>query len=135
MRVLHFVAGGAAAAGLLILAASPAYAQHVTVGGWSAPPRQHGGFRGGHGFNVQFFWDDREVVVVEREVVREVPAAPPPPPEPPAPPRKPFVIGSTYASLPGGCMKLIEGGASYYYCSGDWYRQLGRDQYRAVAQP
>jgi hypothetical protein len=44
------------------------------------------------------------------------------------------VIGASYASLPGGCMKWIEGGASYYYCGGEWYRQLGK-QYRAVARP
>jgi hypothetical protein len=45
------------------------------------------------------------------------------------------VIGASYAELPGGCMKWIEGGASYYYCGGgEWYRQLGK-QYRAVARP
>ena len=54
-------------------------------------------------------------------------------------PRKPYVIGGTYASLPPqGCMKLIEDGASYYFCSGEWYRQLGAGRgakYRAVARP
>jgi hypothetical protein len=55
-------------------------------------------------------------------------------------PRKPYVIGSTYASLPPqGCMKLIEDGASYYFCGGgEWYRPLGdgRDsKYRAVVKP
>ena len=55
----------------------------------------------------------------------------PPRPAPPlkergeeAPPRKPYVIGNSYASLPGGCMKMIEEGAHYYYCGGgEWYRQ------------
>jgi hypothetical protein len=78
-------------------------------------------------------------IVVEREVVRvverEVPvAAPPVVVAPPPPPRKPYVIGASYATLPGGCMKMIEEGVSYYYCSGEWYRQMGK-QYRAVAKP
>ena len=72
------------------------------------------------------------------EVVRDEPAPtradPPPPPEP----RKPYVIGRSYSSLPGGCMKLIQDGSSYYYCDGGWYRQLGAGrsaQYKAVARP
>jgi len=125
-------------AALLILAGSAADAEQRFVnGGWSGPPQRPGGIHGGgHGHRgvfVPFFWDDREVVVVEREIIREVPAAPPPPPEPPPPPRKPYVIGSTYASLPAGCMKLIENGASYYFCSGEWYRQMGK-QYKAVSR-
>jgi hypothetical protein len=128
-----------ATAALLILAASAADAQQrVVQGGWVNPPRPGGRMHGHRGFNVPFFFGDREVVVVEREIVREVPAAPPPPPEPPPPPRKPYAIGSTYASLPGGCMKLIEDGASYYYCGGEWYRQLPggpHAQYRAVREP
>ena len=94
----------------------------------------HFSWERGHGFKRGFFpifVVQREVpVIVEREVVREVAAAPPPPP-PPAP-RKPYVIGKSYASLPGGCMKLIEGGASYYHCGGEWYRQTG-SRYVAVA--
>jgi hypothetical protein len=44
------------------------------------------------------------------------------------------VIGASYASLPGGCMKMIEEGASYYYCGGgEWYKQTGK-LYRAVAR-
>jgi YHS domain-containing protein len=31
-------------------------------------------------------------------------------------------------------MKMIDGGVSYYHCSGEWYRQVG-GEYRAVAQP
>jgi hypothetical protein len=80
------------------------------------------------------------VWVVEREVPviveREVPVTPPP--APPLqeegknePPRKPYVIGNTYDSLPAGCMKMIEEGAAYYYCDGEWYRQEGKS-YRAV---
>ena len=35
-------------------------------------------------------------------------------------------------------MKLIDGGVSYYHCSGEWYRQVGSGsavQYKAVAAP
>jgi hypothetical protein len=34
-------------------------------------------------------------------------------------------------------MKMIEDGASYYYCSGEWYRQMGAGRsatYKAVAK-
>ncbi len=72
------------------------------------------------------------VHVIEREVVKEVPAAPPP--EPPPPPRKPYKLGASYDTLPSPCMKMIEGGASYYHCSGEWYRQAGA-QYVAIAAP
>ena len=85
-------------------------------------------------FNGGFILVEREYVpVVEREVVREVTVAEPPAAAPP-PPRKPYVIGRNYSSLPGGCMKIIEDGASYFYCSGEWYRQVGA-QYLAVAMP
>ena len=136
MKALHLLAASAAVAGLLIMPAAEARAQeHFVKGGWGNPPRPGGGH--GHGMHrghIPVFLGDREVVV-EREVVREVPpAAPPPPPEPPPPPRKPYVIGASYSSLPGGCMKMIEAGGSYYYCGGEWYRQVG-GQYRAVAQP
>lgn len=91
------------------------------------------GFNGGLGGGVWIV--EREVpVIVEREVViREVPApAVALPPEP----RKPYKLGASYASLPGGCMKMIEGGASYYWCGGaEWYRLVGGSQYRAVAKP
>ena len=132
---------------LLILAASPANAQqqgaygggprvtlpsHSNNFSWEGKP----GFRGG--FPGAFYVGDRETVtIIEREVVREVPAQPAvvvPPPEP----RKPYVIGATYASLPGGCMKMIEGVTSYYYCDGEWYRQIAEGRspaYKAVAKP
>jgi hypothetical protein len=108
----------------------PSHANHFS---WEG---RHGGFHG-HGGGVWILRQaqDERVIVVEREVVREKPAAAPATPAPPASPRKPYVIGASYASLPGGCMKWIEGGASYYYCGGgEWYRQLGK-QYRAVARP
>ena len=61
------------------------------------------------------------------------PGSPPLPPLPP--PRKPYVLGRTYDALPGGCMKLIQDGGSYYLCSGEWYRPLGGGRYLAIAQP
>jgi hypothetical protein len=130
---------------MLMFAASPASAQMSGFGGgpritlpgpppnfsWEGRPGFHGGFPGG------FFVGDRETVtIIEREIIREVPAEPaviaPPPP-----PRKPYAIGATYASLPDGCMKLIDAGVSYFYCGGEWYREVraGRDPlYRAVAR-
>lgn len=109
----------------------PGTAGHYDGGRWGGR-RGHGKHRGG--FFPGFVVVDREVpVIVEREVVREVVkevAA-----EPPPPPRKPFAVGASYASLPGGCMKMIEGSASYYYCGGgEWYQPEGK-QYRAVAAP
>ena len=159
MTSLHLSIASAAVAALMTLPASDAEAQarsslpptlfpNGSFGSGplgSVPPsavgrydgRHWGGRHGRHhrGFFPGFIIVEREVpVVIEREVVvREVaPAAPPPPP--PAP-RKPFVVGQSYASLPGGCMKMIEGAASYYYCGGgEWYRPVGK-QYRAIARP
>lgn len=91
-------------------------------------------------FNGGVIFVEREYVpVVEREVVREVTVAEPPAAAP-TPPRKPYVIGRNYSSLPGACMKIIEDGgkATYFYCSGEWYRQVGAGSaatYQAVAQP
>ena len=46
------------------------------------------------------------------------------------------MIGASYNSLPPeGCMKLIEAGESFYYCSGEWYRQVAARSYKAVARP
>jgi len=122
---------------LLLLAAAPAAAQSapVTSRPWLPlpPPPQGQGMNGTVNGGVIFV--EREYVpVVEREVVREVTVAEPPAAAPP-PPRKPYVIGRNYSSLPGPCMKIIEDGASYFYCSGEWYRQVGAGQYRAVARP
>ena len=95
-----------------------------------------GGFIGG-GFIGGGVWVvEREVpAYIAREVVvREVPVEAPPPPEP----REPHVIGKTYASLPGGCMKMIDEGVSYYGCSGEWYRETGSGssiRYTAVKAP
>lgn len=138
MKMLHQLALSAVLSAVLIFAASEADAQsRVVIGGWSGPPRHGGGgLHGKHGFGGFFAFPgyvvEREVVhVIEREVPVELP---PPPEEPPPPPREPYVLGKTYASLPGGCMKMIEEGASFYLCSGEWYRQVGK-QYKAVAQP
>jgi len=138
MKPLHLPAMSAAMAALLIVAAAEVAAQQRSAGGGPRitipPPAPIGSFGTFSGVIVV----EREVpVIVEREVVRDAqPAAPAPSPPPP---RKPYVIGNTYDSLPPeGCMKMIEGGASYYYCNGEWYRQVGggKDaQYRAVAQP
>ena len=131
MKALHLLGLSAAAAALLIFAATKADAGERSLGPRSPPPRPH------HGpvFGFPGVWVvEREVpVIVEREVVREVPVMVAPP-EPPPPPREAYVIGKSYASLPGGCMKMIEPGASYYWCSGEWYRQVGK-QYLAVAAP
>ena len=132
-----------AASAALIFAASAAEAQRRPVGGGfrSPPPAHHGGMHGKHGrhgFVFPVFLVERQApVIIEREVVREVPVVVEPPPPPP-PPREPYVLGKSYASLPGGCMKMIEEGASYYLCSGEWYRQVGSGRsakYKAVAQP
>jgi hypothetical protein len=100
-----------------------------------APPQPQPGMHGFHHFHNGggLLIIEAPPVIVEREVVREVPVeqhAPPPPP----PPRPAYVLGRTYASLPGGCMKMIERGATYYQCSGEWYRRVPSG-YRAVARP
>ena len=121
-------------AALLLAVAPAASASPLPPGGnRSPPPPPPAALPGFPAFPV-FFYDDEPTVIIEREVVREV-AVPQPAPPPPEPPREPWVLGRTYASLPGGCMKLIEGGASYYLCSGEWYRQVGARQYKAVARP
>lgn len=138
MKSFHPPALSAALAALALFAAAPqAEAQQRTVGsGLRLPPPAPPPIGEFHGFPG--------LIIVEREVPVIVERETPPPPvplTPPAPPsgeakeaRKPYVIGMTYSSLPGGCMKMIEGGASYYWCSGEWYRQMGK-QYRAVAKP
>jgi hypothetical protein len=125
---------------MLLLAAAPAGAQGapITSRPWLPPPPPPQGQMNGT-FNSGVIFVEREYVpVVEREIVREVTIAEPPAAAPP-PPRKPYVIGRNYGSLPPqACMKIIEDGAQYYYCSGEWYRQVGTcsaAQYKAVAQP
>lgn len=152
-----------AAAVLLALAPSGAPAQTVGAGGVLAPPiAMPGGgslypgngslypspvpsqgatrgartfHRGGHrGFaNDVFIYEEPDVVHDVVVVHDEASAAPEPPPPPPLP-REPYVIGRTYGSLPGGCLKMVEGGASYFRCSEGWYRQVGA-QYRAMGEP
>jgi hypothetical protein len=86
--------------------------------------------RGG-GFFPGFYYEREYVPVIEREIIREVPADPAPPP----PPRKPYVVGRSYDSLPDGCMKMIDRGAIFFQCSGEWYRQTAAGQYKAVSAP
>ena len=134
MRRKNFLAVSAVMSAALILVASAAHAQSRGVGSGfrhrPLPPAVgNGPFLGFPGIYVV----ERETVhVIEREVVKEVPAAPPP--EPPPVPRKPYKLGALYDDLPSPCMKMIEGGASYYHCSGEWYRQVG-GQYAAVKAP
>ena len=148
MKRRHLLVLSAAVAVAPVLAATSAQAQQRAVGG----PRitipshsNHFSWERGHGFHGGFggvFIVEREVpVIVEREMVREVPITPPPTPphQGEGSKRKPYVVGGTYASLPGGCMKMIEDGASYYFCGGgEWYRQTGDGsgaKYRGVARP
>jgi len=139
MKVFAIMVAGS----MLALGASDAAAQQRSASGARITfPSQANLFswERGHGFKRGFggvlIVQQQVPVIVERE-------APPPPAAVPlpeqgqggakAPPRKPYVIGSSYDSLPGGCMKMIEDGVSYYYCSGgEWYRQVGK-LYRAVA--
>jgi hypothetical protein len=136
MKGLHLLAVSAAMSALLIFAATGAAAQSRPVGGGPRhlpPPSVNGPILGFPGVFVV----EREVVhIIEREVVRDVPPAAPAAPAPE--PRKPYAIGSSYASLPGGCMKLIADGASYYHCSGEWYQRVTGGsgvQYVAVVGP
>ena len=138
MKVPRLLAVGAATAMLVI--ASGAEAQQRPIGGgprnW-LPANGHG-MHGQNRLFLPFFWvEQQDPVIIEKEVVKEVPVVVKDPPPPP--PREPYAIGKTYASLPSsGCMKMIEGGASYYLCSGEWYQQVGGDgaaKYKAVTQP
>jgi hypothetical protein len=133
MKALHLLGISAVMSAALC---SIAAAQSRGVGGGfrHLPPPQPPIADGFFGFPGVYVVE--RVHVIEREVIKEVPAAPPP--EPPPPPRKPYVIGASYDTLPGGCMKMIENGASFYLCSGEWYRQVGSDSgvsYKAVKAP
>ena len=135
MKGLHLLAISAAMSALLIFAAAEADAQRRPVGGGqrSMPPVHRNSIRG--------------IIIVERQVIQTVEpetdakqaVAPPAAPAAAAPePRKPYAIGSTYSSIPSGCMKLIEDGASYYHCNGEWYRSVSSGngvQYLAVRAP
>ena len=87
---------------------------------WDPPPRHDRGFGG---FAAPIWYGDHETLVIEKEVVREVPVAAPAPAVPP-PPRKPYRLGASYDSLPGPCLKLIDEGQSYFHCGGEWYREV-----------
>ncbi|HLO20335.1 MAG TPA: hypothetical protein VK192_07570 [Sphingomicrobium sp.] len=93
----------------------------------------HRGPRRGFNGGVVLFEEPEVIhdVVVVHDQAAEQPAPPPPPPLP----RKPYVLGRSYSSLPGGCLKMIVGGASYFQCSGEWYRQVGAAEYEAVEMP
>ena len=80
------------------------------------------------------FFEEPEVVH-DVVVMHDQPAEPPAPPPPPSPPREPYALGRSYGSLPGGCMKMIASGASYFQCSGEWYRQVGARRYIGVEMP
>ena len=126
-----------------LVTASPAAAQQAgtLIPRTPPPPPQsviHGTFDGGHhhGFGGGGFilYPETEVVH-DVVVVHDQPAEPPSPPTLPPAPKEPWVMGRTYASLPGGCMKMVEKAASYFYCGGDWYRQVGSRSYKAVGKP
>jgi hypothetical protein len=89
--------------------------------------RTHGGFG-------TLILETEPQVVHDVIVVHDQPAVPVSPPPAPLPPREAYVIGRSYNSLPGGCMKMVQGGVSYYHCSGDWYREIG-GRYKAVHTP
>ena len=138
--------GGAAfgAVGMsALLALGPANAGSAWMPPRSPPtPQQLGGMNGFHGgFHDGFVGGFFPGYYIEREVVHDVvvvhdqPVETVAPPEPPPPPRKPWVMGKSYSSLPSGCMKMIEDGISYFHCSGEWYREVGRGQYKAVSAP
>lgn len=136
VKYAHIIALGAAAAALLVFAAPQADAQNRTYGPRNNIPSHGGGMDHGFVNGLGGVWVvEREVpIVIEREVVKEVPV---PVTVTPPEPRKPYVIGASYDSLPGGCMKLIEEGTSFYYCDGGWYRQVGEGRsasYKAVAR-
>ena len=103
----------------------------------SSMPQQHGNFGGGHGHGHGFgtggfFYYEEPYVVHDVEVIHD--QAPEPPPPPP-PPRQRWVLGKSYDALPGGCLKMLTPGGSFFDCSGEWYLQTGNAKYKAVAQP
>lgn len=140
MRAPHLAVVSAAMSALMLPAGNADAGGVAGLGNMqvSQPRVPHGHMRGfGHGFGGGFIIVEPEAVH-DLVVVHDAPADPSPPPAPPPPARKPFVLGRTYSSLPGGCMKMIDRGISFYQCSGEWYRQVsgGRDgSYLAVAHP
>jgi hypothetical protein len=45
------------------------------------------------------------------------------------------VLGKSYDALPGGCLKMLSARGAFFDCSGEWYRQVGNAQYKAVGSP
>lgn len=160
MKGLHLLALNAALSAMLIVAAAAEVdAQRQPAGSGPRNPIPSGGGQGGmggqdglgdpdgrgdrdgrgHKRDGDVFLIDEdvvEVVEVEKEAKPDAAAAAVPAAAPAAvEKREPYKIGNSYTSLPPGCMKLIQDGAFYYLCSGDWYQQLGRDQYAAVKAP
>ena len=138
MKGLHLLALNAAFSALLILAATQqAGAQRAPSGGGQMGDvghRDRGHKRVGDVFLID--QDVVEVVEVEKAAPAAAPAAPPAAEPATAPEkREPYKIGRSYASLPGGCMKMIEDGASYYFCGGEEWYQLVGGKYKAVDQP
>ena len=103
------------------------------IPGFHPNPGSRGHFRRGFNGGVIFVEPEYVPVVVE-QAAQDEPAAPPAPAPPPEP-RKPYVIGRSYDSLPGGCLKLLQDGASYFQCNGRWYQEVGDEQYKAVRMP
>jgi hypothetical protein len=139
VKALHLPAAVAAGFALLVPAPASAGAQQAPpVALFSPPPpARHGGMRGFHRFHGGFFIVPETEIVHDVVVVHDQPAEEAAPPAPP-PPRKPYVIGRSYSSLPGTCMKMVDRGATYFHCSGEWYRQVRGGSgalYKAVARP
>jgi hypothetical protein len=44
------------------------------------------------------------------------------------------VMGSYYATLPTGCVRVVRVGVDYYHCGTTWYQTVGT-QYLVVPQP
>jgi hypothetical protein len=145
MKPLDLLGPGAALASMLTTGPAQAQQRTAATGPRITYPSQsnHFSWERGHGFKRGF----GGFLIVEREVPVYIEKETAPPKAVPLPTpsaqggekeRKPYVVGSTYASLPASCMKLIEQGASYYFCGGgEWYREVraGRDPlYRAVSR-
>ena len=137
MKAPHLTALSSALSALLALALVPTSAAAQTPAnprfGYAPAPRPP---LPGPIFGLPYFYEPYPVVI-EREVVREVPVLVEPPPPPPEP-REPYVLGKSYDTLPGGCMKMLKGVQSYYLCGGEWYRQVGSGsgaRFVAVAMP
>lgn len=162
MKALHLTCARGAMAALVASVPATAHAQQTSIGAVAGPllpqpgsgslypgggslypnsiPRQVGvghssnSVRPTHGGFGTFIIETEPQVVHDIIVVHDQPAEPLSPLPAPPPPREAYVIGRSYNSLPGGCMKMVQGAVSYYHCSGDWYREIG-NRYKAVQAP